>query len=71
MKSYTKKNGEVVIKNYDQKEYNKRHYEKNKEAILNNTYICICCNKKVNERCRSNHEKTLKHQLYSQINPNL
>lgn len=71
MKTYTKKNGEVVVKNYDQKEYNKRHYEKNKEAILNNTYICICCNKNVNERNRTNHEKTLKHQLYLQINQNL
>jgi hypothetical protein len=71
MKSYTKKNGEVVNKNYDQKEYNKRHYEKNKEKILNNTYICICCNKNVNERNRNNHEKTLKHSLYSQINLNL
>jgi hypothetical protein len=69
MKSYTKKNGEVVT--YDQKQFNKRHYEKNKEAILNNTYICICCNKNVNERNRTNHEKTLKHSLYSQINVNL
>lgn len=68
MKTYTKKNGEVVVKNYDQKEYNKRHYEKNKEKILNDTYICVSCNKRVNERNRTNHERTLKHSLYSQLN---
>ena len=66
MKSYTKKNGEVV--KYDQKECNKRHYAKHREDILNDTYICEHCDKKVNNRCRSNHEKTLKHQLYAKIN---
>ena len=28
VKKYTKKNGEVVIKDYDQKAYNKTYYEK-------------------------------------------
>ena len=70
MKTYTKKNGEVVTKNYDQKEYNKRHYERNKEAIINDTYICVSCNKRVNTRNKTNHNKTLKHSLYSQLNLN-
>lgn len=65
MKTYTKKNGEVKI--YDQKEYNRRHYENNKVAILADTYTCLYCTKEVNERCRSNHEKSLKHKLYHQI----
>ena len=68
MKSYTKKNGEVKI--YDQKEYNKRHYATNREDILNDTYICECCDKKVNQRSRSVHNKTLKHQLYHKLHEN-
>lgn len=67
MKTYTKKNGEVVVKDYNQKEYNKRFYEKNKEEILNDKYVCEYCNKDVNSRNRTNHDKTVKHQLYKQI----
>jgi hypothetical protein len=70
MKTYTKKNGEVVTKNYDQKEYNKRHYERNKEAIINDTYICECCDTAVNTRNKTNHKKTLRHQLYHQLHEN-
>ena len=65
MKTYTKKNGEII--NYDQKEYNKRFYEINKEKIINDNYICEFCNKKVNNRNKTNHERTLRHQLYKQL----
>lgn len=65
MKTFTKKNDEISV--YNQKEYNKSHYEKNKDKILNNKYMCICCNKSVNQRNKSNHNKTLKHKLYEQL----
>lgn len=67
MKTYTKKNGEVVNYKYNQKEYNKRFYENNKDKILNEKYMCEYCNKEVNTRNKSNHEKTVKHGLYKQI----
>lgn len=66
MKTYTNKNGESAT--YNQNLYNKTYYEKNKEKINNDKYTCECCNKEVKTRNKFNHNKTLKHQLYSQIN---
>jgi len=72
MKSYTNKNGEIVTKEYNQNQYNKTYYEKNKEKINNDKYICECCNKEVKSRNKFNHTKTrihtLKQQLYTEIN---
>lgn len=65
MKTYTNKNGEV--KEYNQTEYNKRYYEKNKEQILQNKYTCEFCNKQVSKSNRTNHEKTVKHQLHVRL----
>ena len=68
MKTYTKKNGEVITKDYDQKKYNKSYYEKNKDKIAEEIYTCDFCNKEgIKKRNKYNHEKTLKHQLYTQI----
>lgn len=68
MKTYTKKNGEVVVKEYDQKKYNKSYYEKNKEKIAEEVYNCECCNKEgIKKRNKFNHEKTEKHKLYAQL----
>ena len=68
MKTYTKKNGEVVVKEYDQKKYNKSYYEKNKDKIAEEVYTCECCNKEgIKKRNKFNHEKSVKHKLYLQI----
>ena len=41
IKTYIKKNGEVVIKEYNQQEYNLRHYEKHKEKYTDK-HECDC-----------------------------
>jgi hypothetical protein len=66
MKSYTKKNGEVIL--YDQTEYNKKFYEKNKDKINDEKIICQYCNKEYVKRNKYNHEKSLKHKLYKELN---
>jgi ABC-type uncharacterized transport system substrate-binding protein len=71
VKKYTKKNGEVVIKDYDQKTYNKTYYEKNKEKINDEKYICESCNKEVKTRNRFNHTKTERHKLKQQLHETL
>jgi len=65
---YTNKAGEVI--HYNQKEYNKRHYENNKAQILEDKYLCESCNKLVNVRNKTNHVKTEKHRLYERIKLN-
>lgn len=66
VKTYTKKNGEVI--NYDHKKYNKDFYEKNKNKINEDTYTCVYCKKdNIKTRNRYNHNKTLKHKLYEAL----
>lgn len=66
MKTYTKKNGEIVT--YDQNKYNQKYYEQNKQKIAEQVYTCESCNKEgIKQRNKYNHEKTLKHQLYVEI----
>ena len=65
MKTYIKKNGEV--KDYDQQKYNKTYYEKNKDKINKDKYICSACNKEIVSSNKFNHIKTLKHQLYTEL----
>ena len=61
-KQYVKKNGEVVIKQYDQKEYNKKFYEKNKEKYsLRN--ICDCGGSYTAPN-KSKHDISRIHKLY-------
>lgn len=71
MKTYTKKNGEIVEKEYNQQQYNKTYYEKNREKINGEVYECECCNITVKSRNKFNHNKTLKHKLYFEIKQKL
>jgi hypothetical protein len=68
VKTYTKKNGEVITKDYDQKKYNKTYYEKNKDKMkVEDRYICDACNSSVVSTNKWNHNKSLKHQLYTEL----
>ena len=40
-KTYTKKNGDQVVKHYNQNNYNKAYQEKNRDAILEK-HTCEC-----------------------------
>ena len=61
-KKYTKKNGEEVIKQYNQQKYNKTFYEKNKGNIKAKE-ICNCGGSYCISN-KSNHEETRIHRLY-------
>lgn len=67
IKKYIKKNGEEVIKTYDQKVYNNTYYSKNKDKI-NKCYKCVLCDKEINHSNKTNHEKTKLHILRSKYN---
>jgi len=60
-----KKDGTVSVKEYDQSEYNKKCYEKNKEK--NGVMIECGCGKKYNVFTKSNHCKSAFHKLYERI----
>jgi hypothetical protein len=64
VKKYTKKNGDEVVKTYNQQKYNNTYYSKNKDKI-NKTYKCVLCDKEINHSNKSNHEKTKIHILKS------
>jgi hypothetical protein len=70
-KKYIKKNGEEVVKTYNQKLYNTKYYNKNKDNIIKKDYKCECCNVIINKLNKSNHEKTKKHILRSKYNINI
>ena len=40
-KSFTKKNGDVIVREYNQTEWNSRWYQKNKERMTTSN-VCIC-----------------------------
>ena len=64
-KKYTKKNGEEVIKQYDQTKYNKNFYAKHKEEI-NKKDICEC-GKEYTHGNISHHIKSQYHSLYKKL----
>lgn len=66
MINYVNKDGELKV--YNQKGYNKTHYLKHKEN--QHKHICNVCNKEMNRRNKSNHEKTEKHKLHMRLNQN-
>lgn len=63
-KKYIKKNGDEVVKIYNQKNYNEKYYKKNKDKFKE-TYLCIDCNKNVLKANKFNHEHTKSHILQS------
>ena len=66
-KKYTLKDGSVVEKVYNQKNYNKKYYTNNKDKIKE-TYMCTHCNKAVGLSNKYNHEMTKTHILKSKYN---
>lgn len=67
IKKYKKKNGEEVIKTYNQRLYNDSYYKKNTDKFKE-TYICVKCNKNVSKANKFNHERTKSHILYEKYN---
>ena len=67
VKRYIKKNGEEVIKFYDQKKYNDKYYKINSDKIKEK-YYCNFCNKNIIKANKHNHEKTKIHILHSKYN---
>ena len=68
--TYKLKNGDIKVKYYPQKEYNKKHYDKNKENYLNEI-ICDVCNGKYTQQNKSKHNKTIKHNIHKKYNENI
>lgn len=62
-----KKDGTIVIAEYNQSEYNKTCYEKNKERYA--TMTECGCGKEYNIYTKSNHHKTAYHKLYEKMLP--
>ena len=62
---YTKKNGEEVIKQYNQQKYNKNFYEKHKDK-LTQKFSCECGGKYLATN-KYNHEKGKLHNLYKKL----
>jgi hypothetical protein len=68
IKKYINKAGDEKIYIYNQTEYNKRNYEKNKDKILNDYYECtLCDNKKILKCNKYNHEKSKLHNIYKTL----
>jgi hypothetical protein len=62
IKTYTKKNGDVVIKEYNQREYNKRFYEKNKEKLA--VKVKCNCGGGYTSPNKTKHEESRIHKLW-------
>ena len=67
-KRYTKKNGEVVIKKYNQSQYKTFYYMNNKKKL---TELTICeCGGQYNNLNKYNHKKGKIHKQYEEISLN-
>lgn len=64
-RTYTNKDGEVITKQYNQKEYNRAFYLKHKDEI-NEKIICECGGK-YTSRSKIKHSKTKLHELYEKM----
>ena len=62
IKKWIKKDGTISEKQYDQKKYSAKHYEKNKETILAKT--SCPCGIEYSAHNRHNHLKTRIHKLW-------
>lgn len=65
-KKYIKKNGEEMVKTYNQKIYNEKYYKNNADKFKE-TYICPDCQKNIIKSNKFNHEKTKSHILQSKF----
>tara|TARA_R110000868_G_scaffold271606_2_gene530981 strand:- start:464 stop:748 length:285 start_codon:yes stop_codon:yes gene_type:complete len=63
MRKYKNKQGEEVIKEYNQTAYNKKFYEKHKEDI-NKKCTCVCGGSYTKSN-RTKHDKGRYHSLYA------
>lgn len=68
-KEWIRKDGTIVVKEYDQKQYNITSYLKNKDKM--NELILCQCGKSYKQSNAYNHNKTQKHKLNLQINTQL
>lgn len=70
IKHLVKKNGDIVIKEYNQKKYNDTYYEKNKDKIKEKL-MCDICNKSFLKSNKSNHYISKQHIKIFDIITNL
>jgi hypothetical protein len=68
IKKYTKKNGEEVIKQYNQNKYNQTFYNKHKEELVKK-HNCECGGIYLATN-KFNHFKTRIHKLYTSLTNN-
>jgi uncharacterized protein with PIN domain len=68
-RTYIKKDGSLVEKQYNQQPYNSNFYQKHKEKYTEK-YICEICNSSLSRTNKYNHLKSQKHLLYVDINNN-
>lgn len=64
-KTFHLKNGDIVIKEYDQRKYNATWYQKHKEALT--TSITCECGGKYMLPNQSRHSHTSKHKSYKPL----
>jgi hypothetical protein len=63
---YVNKNGDEVVKVYNQKKYNVKYLNNNPDK-LKEKYLCEICNKMIVKIHKNRHEKTKFHILYSKL----
>jgi hypothetical protein len=62
-KTYTRKDGSVVSKEYPQGLYNKKHYELNKSKYTNKS-MCNICRIEISNSNKWHHNNSKRHQHY-------
>ena len=64
-KTFTKKNGEISVKEYDQRQYNADWYQRNKEMLT--TPIRCNCGGRYQSPNRTRHNNSKKHIKYIEL----
>jgi hypothetical protein len=65
IKKWIKKDGSITEKEYDQKAYSQKHYEKNKDKYLSK-HMCLC-GIEYSPSNKHNHLVTRIHKLYEKM----
>jgi len=68
-RTYIKKDGSIIEKEYNQQPYNSKFYQKHK-GHLTEKYICEICHSSLSRTNKYNHLRSKKHLLYVDINNN-